>query len=91
VGGERPSVAGEKAAAGEAVPEGTEIAQEQTTNDEKRDLAIAFGLPWVIAVNAYLSRALAVEAVHQASASSDAGFYGQVTNTGTLTAESGAR
>lgn len=57
--------------------------------DQQHDLAIAFGLPRVIAVNAYLSRALIVEAVYQATALSGSGYYGQITNTGTLTAAYG--
>jgi hypothetical protein len=52
-------------------------------------LPIAFGLPRVVAMNAYLSRSLVVEAVYQATALSGAGMMGQITNTGTLTAAYG--
>ena len=44
-------------------------------------LPIAFGLPRVVAMNAYLSRSLVVEAVYQATALSGVGMMGQVTNT----------
>jgi hypothetical protein len=87
---------------GDAVPAGEEgadvphaesvapsSAQQQPSQDELRDLAIAFGLPRILAVNAYLSRYMVVEAVYQATALSGAGMYGQVTNTGTLTNEYG--
>jgi len=47
-------------------------------------LAVAFGLPRIVAMNAYLSRSLVVEAVYQATALSGAGMMGQVANTGTL-------
>jgi hypothetical protein len=67
----------------------TEMVQQQASAEELRDLAIAFGLPRVVAVNAYLSRYLVVEAVYQATALSGSGMYGQVTNTGTLTTEFG--
>jgi hypothetical protein len=52
--------------------------------DVSTGLVIAFGLPRIVAMNAYLSRALVVEAVYQATALSGAGMMGQVTNTGTL-------
>ena len=52
-------------------------------------LPIAFGLPRVVAINAYLSRSLVVEAVYQATALSGAGMMGQITNTGTLSAAYG--
>jgi hypothetical protein len=48
-------------------------------------LAIAFGLPRVVAVNVYLSRALVVEAVYQATALSGGAQLGRIVNTGTLT------
>jgi hypothetical protein len=57
-----------------------------TGGDVATALPVAFGLPRVLAMNAYLSRALVVEAVYQATALSGAGMMGQVTNTGTLTA-----
>ncbi len=47
-------------------------------------LAIAFGLPRIVAVNAYLSRSLVVEAVYQATALSGGAQVGQIVNTGTL-------
>ena len=49
-----------------------------------RRLPIAFGLPRLAAANAYLSRAMVVESVYQATALSGAGMMGQVRNTGTL-------
>ena len=71
-------------AAGEA-----EMVEKQLSQEDPQDLAIAFGLPRVVAVNAYLSRALIVEAVYQATLLSGSGMYGQITNTGTLTTEYG--
>jgi hypothetical protein len=65
------------------------MAEQEFSKEEARDLAIAFGLPRIVAVNAYLSRYMVVEAVYQATALSGAGMYGQITNTGTLTAEYG--
>jgi hypothetical protein len=47
-------------------------------------LAVAFGLPRVIATNVYLSRGLLVEAVYQATALSGGGYTGQIASTGTL-------
>jgi hypothetical protein len=47
-------------------------------------LAIAFGLPRVVAVNVYLSRSLVVEAVYQATALSGGAQVGRIVNTGTL-------
>ena len=65
------------------------MAQEQVSVEDTRVLAIAFGVPRVLAVNAFLSRSLVVEAVFQATALSGAGMYGQVTSAGTLTTEYG--
>jgi hypothetical protein len=89
-GGDNPAAENRGTADGGSTPEVPEMVQEQITNDEQRDLAIAFGLPRVVAVNAYLSRSLIVEAVYQATALAGSGFYGQVTNTGTLTTEYGS-
>ncbi|UCF68526.1 MAG: hypothetical protein JSV80_04315 [Acidobacteriota bacterium] len=47
-------------------------------------LPIAFGLPRVVAMNTYMSRAMLVEAVYQATALSGGGYFGQVVNVGTL-------
>ena len=47
-------------------------------------LRIAFGLPWIAAANAYLSRAMVVEAVYQATALSGGALMGRTVNTGTL-------
>ena len=88
-GDERPAMDRRAATEGESTPEDPEMVQEQVSGDEQHDLAIAFGLPRVIAVNAYLSRSLVVEAVYQATALSGSGYYGQITNTGTLTTEYG--
>jgi hypothetical protein len=70
-------------------PEATDMARRAPSAEELQDLAIGFGLPRVIAVNAYLSKSLVVEAVYQATALSGSGLYGQITNTGTLTTEFG--
>jgi hypothetical protein len=76
------------AAAGRSAEE-VAMKQDQVTPDQQHDLAIAFGLPRVVAVNAYLSRYLVVEAVYQATALSGSAYYGRITNTGTLTTASG--
>jgi hypothetical protein len=47
-------------------------------------LAVAFGAPRLIAISAYQSRALVVEAVYQATALSGAALVGRVANTGTI-------
>ena len=46
-------------------------------------LAIAFGLPRVTSINAYISRYLVVESVYQATIASGS-MFGQIANTGTL-------
>ncbi|MCB9869086.1 MAG: hypothetical protein H6837_04460 [Planctomycetes bacterium] len=50
----------------------------------RRHLAIAFGVPRLVAVHAMFSRALVVEAVYQASQLSGGAVLGRVVNTGTL-------
>ncbi len=87
--GDVPAVENGEAVAGVRSPENVDMVQDKITEDQQRDLAIAFGLPRVIAVNAYLSRSLIVEAVYQATGLSGSGLYGQITNTGTLTAAYG--
>ena len=79
-----PAAGNPDAAAAGQPAEGVVMIQDQVTADQQRDLAIAFGLPRVVAVNAYLSRYLVVEAVYQATALSGAAYLGRITNTGTL-------
>lgn len=50
----------------------------------ERGMQIAFGMPRIAAANLYLSRAMVVEAVYQATVLSGAATMGQVANTGTL-------
>ena len=47
-------------------------------------IRIAFGLPRIVVANMYLSRAMVVEAVYQATALSGAGMTGGIASTGTL-------
>lgn len=47
-------------------------------------IRIAFGLPRIVAANAYLSRAMVVESVYQATALSGGALVGRIVNTGTL-------
>lgn len=49
-----------------------------------KGLPVAFGAPRLIAMSAYQSRAMVVEAVYQATAMSGAGMTGRVMNTGTI-------
>ena len=56
----------------------------ETSESQTRGLAIAFGLPRVVALNVSMSRGLVVEAVYQATALSGGGMVGRVVNTGTL-------
>lgn len=66
--------------------EAQEKASKQTIDPVVDEIAfpIAFGLPRVVAINAYLSRSLVVEAVYQATALSGGGMVGRIVNTGTL-------
>jgi hypothetical protein len=53
-------------------------------NTPETAFAVAFGLPRIVSMNAYLSRSLVVEAVYQATALSGGGMVGRIVNTGTL-------
>lgn len=50
----------------------------------ERGMQIAFGMPRIAATNLYLSRAMVIEAVYQATILSGAAMMGQIRNTGTL-------
>ncbi|MBI1374583.1 MAG: hypothetical protein GC159_17840 [Phycisphaera sp.] len=52
--------------------------------DSARHLPIAYGLPRVVSLNAYMSRAMVVQAVYGATQMSGSAAFGQITNTGTL-------
>lgn len=86
---EVPAVGDPAVSAGSPATGGVVRTMDEIPADQQHDLAIAFGLPRIVAVNAYLSRALIVEAVYQATALSGSAYYGQITNTGTLTAAHG--
>ena len=58
--------------------------QSADRNTSETAFAVAFGLPRIVAMNAYLSRSLVVEAVYQATALSGGGMVGRIVNTGTL-------
>ena len=58
---------------------GDDIADPQTNG-----IRLGFGLPRTIAVSAYLSRAMVVEAVYQATILSGGAVSGQITTTGTI-------
>jgi hypothetical protein len=87
--GDPDRVGDQDRADGSAAPEADEMVLEQLSGEDLQDLAIGFGLPRIVAVNAYLSSTLVVEAVYQATALSGSGYSGQITNTGTLTTEFG--
>jgi hypothetical protein len=56
----------------------------RAVNAAPKGLAVAFGAPRLIAMSAYQSRALVVEAVYQATALSGAAMMGRIVNTGTI-------